>query len=104
LTLALDVRQAKGARRPQGSFRATDRRTNTLIEITELGALQTSAGWASITGLGRVGAKASAITVMVEQKDPMDERLGSTLFIRGEDGYTLQTSLPHNAIRLDRPR
>ncbi len=36
-----DVKQTAGARKAEGSFRVTDRRSNTTIESTELGLLQT---------------------------------------------------------------
>ena len=52
----------------------------------------------------RIGGKATVMTMVVEQRDPMDPDRGSTLTIRGEDGYTLSRRLPAKGVRLDLPR
>ena len=45
----IDVSQAPGAARAQGSFRLADAGSTTVLEGTELGVLQTTKDWASFT-------------------------------------------------------
>ena len=45
----IDVSQAAGAARAQGSFRLADAGSTTVLEGTELGVLQTTKDWASFT-------------------------------------------------------
>jgi N-acyl-D-aspartate/D-glutamate deacylase len=101
LEVSIDVRQSKGARSPHGVVRVTDHATHTLIEMSEPGALHTLPGWASLQGFGRVGGRPGAVTLGLEERDPMDPATGPTLTIRGEDGYTLSRPLPAKAFRLD---
>ena len=104
LTVSMDLRQARDARAPRGMIRVTDRATGTVIEMLEPGVVHTNPGWAGVVGLGRIGGKAMAMAVIVEQRDPMAANQASTLIIRGEDGYTLSRPLPAKAIRLDLSR
>jgi N-acyl-D-aspartate/D-glutamate deacylase len=68
----IDVSQAAGAPRGRGSFRLQDSSTNTVLETTELGTLQTAPGWASFTA--RIRNRATdgegLATVIVERADP----------------------------------
>ena len=45
--------------------------------MIELGALQVAPGWAAVTGRGRVGTDERALTVIIEQADPLDEKTSS---------------------------
>ena len=68
----IEVSQAAGAPRARGSFRLQDSSSNTVLEGTELGVLQTTPDWASFTGRLRnrkTGAD-GLVTVVVERADP----------------------------------
>ena len=101
--VSIDVLQAIGSRPPRGTIRVRDRATNTVIEMTEPGALHVTPRWASVVGLGRIGGEAAALTVTVESRDPMDPHQAFTLTIRSRDGYTLSRLLPAGTVRLDLP-
>jgi N-acyl-D-amino-acid deacylase len=68
----IEVSQAAGAPRARGSFRLQDSGTNTVLESTELGTLQTSPGWASFTARirNRATSGEGLATVIVERADP----------------------------------
>jgi N-acyl-D-aspartate/D-glutamate deacylase len=96
----VSVEQAPNQRAPRGRFRMLDRTSRTTFELTELGALQVAPGWAAVTGRGRIGADERAMTVIVEQADPLDEKGSTTLIILGEDGYQLSRIVPKNSLRV----
>ena len=64
--------------------------------MIELGALQVAKGWAAVTGRGRVNDDERAMTVIVEQADPLDEKTSTTITILGEDGFQLNRIVPKN--------
>ena len=101
--LALDVPQAAGARRAAGTFRLHDPRTSTVIEARELGFLQTTARWASFTGVARVrdgvGPESTrALTVIVEQADPFVEGSPPTLTVDVEGRERISSTLSPGAV------
>jgi N-acyl-D-aspartate/D-glutamate deacylase len=96
----LNVEQAPAQRAPKGRFRMLDRTTKTTYELTEPGALQVAPGWAAVTGRGRIGAEERAMTVIVEQADPLDERASTTVTILGEEGFQLHRIVTRNSLRV----
>jgi N-acyl-D-aspartate/D-glutamate deacylase len=96
----VSVEQAPGQRAPRGRFKLLDRTSKTTFELTELGTLQVAPGWAAVTGRGRIGADERAMTVIVEQADPLDEKGSTTIIIIGEDGYQLSRIVPKNSLRV----
>jgi N-acyl-D-amino-acid deacylase len=68
----IDVRQAAGAPRAQGSFRLADANSNTVLEGTELGVLQTTKDWGTFTARikNRLTKAEGLVTVIVERADP----------------------------------
>jgi N-acyl-D-amino-acid deacylase len=68
----IDVTHLPGAARAQGSFRLADDNSNTVLEGTEIGVLQTTADWASFTARirNRKTKAEGLITVIVERADP----------------------------------
>jgi N-acyl-D-amino-acid deacylase len=68
----IDVTQAAGAARAQGSFRLADRNSNTVLEGTEMGLLQTTKDWATFTARirNRRTKAEGLVTVIVERADP----------------------------------
>jgi N-acyl-D-amino-acid deacylase len=68
----IDITQAAGAARAQGSFRLQDRNSNTVLEGTEIGLLQTTKEWATFTARikNRLTKAEGLITVIVERADP----------------------------------
>jgi N-acyl-D-aspartate/D-glutamate deacylase len=96
----LSVQQAPAQRAPRGRFRMLDRPSKTTFELTELGALHVTKGWAAVVGLGKIGSQQRAMTVIVEAADPLDERHYSTLTVLGEDGFQLSRIVPTNSLRI----
>ena len=96
----VSIEQAPGQRAPRGRFKLLDRTSKTTFELTELGTLQVAPGWAAVTGRGRIGADERAMTVIVEQADPLDEKGSTTIIIIGEDGYQLSRIVPKNSLRV----
>jgi N-acyl-D-amino-acid deacylase len=96
----LSVEQRPAQRAPRGRFRLLDRTSRTTFEMVELGALQVAPTWAAVTGRGRVGPEERAMTVIVEQADPLDERGSTTITILGEDGFQLNRIVPRNSLRV----
>jgi N-acyl-D-amino-acid deacylase len=68
----IDVTQAAGAARARGSFRLADESSNTVLEGTELGVLQTTKDWATFTARikNRQTKAEGLVTVIVERADP----------------------------------
>jgi hypothetical protein len=68
----IDVTQAVGATRAQGSFRLADAGSTTVLEGTEIGVLQTMKDWATFTARikNRLTKAEGLITVIVERADP----------------------------------
>jgi hypothetical protein len=68
----IDVTQAAGAARAQGSFRLADGNSNTVLEGTELGVLQTTKDWGTFTARikNRLTKAEGLVTVIVERADP----------------------------------
>ena len=72
MRIDIDVSQAPGAARAQGSFRLADAGSTTVLEGTELGVLQTTKDWASFTARirNRTTKAEGLVTVIVERADP----------------------------------
>jgi len=68
----IDVTQRPGATHAQGSFRLADATSNTVLEGTELGVLQTTKDWATFTARikNRLSKAEGLVTVIVERADP----------------------------------
>ncbi len=100
----IDLEQRPGARAARGRFRLLDRTSKTTIEMIEPGLLQTASGWAAMTGYGRIGTDDRALTVIVEQADPLDENQGTTITVLGEDGYQLTRLAKRGSLRVSPSR
>jgi N-acyl-D-aspartate/D-glutamate deacylase len=69
--VAIEVNQAANARRPTGRIRISGLPGGKGLAILEPSILQTSQGWASVTGMGSWSdGRAAPVTVIVEQADP----------------------------------
>ncbi len=96
----VSVAQSPAQRVPRGRLRLMDRTSKTTFEMTELGALQVTRGWAAVTGRGRIGPDERAMTVIIEQADPLDERTSTNITVLGEDGFQLNRIVPKNSLRV----
>ena len=96
----VSVAQSPAQRVPRGRLRLLDRTSKTTFEMTELGALQVTRGWAAVTGRGRIGPDERAMTVIIEQADPLDERTSTNITVLGEDGFQLNRIVPKNSLRV----
>lgn len=96
----VNIEQAPGQRAPRGRLRLLDRTSKTSVEMTTPAVLQVAPGWAAVTGRGRIGDDERALTVVVEQADPLDELHSTTITVLGEDGYQLSRIVPKNSLRV----
>ena len=71
--VAVDVIQPAGASAATGTVRLTEKGTGRVVQMTDIGVLQTAKGWFSITGSGRLAPAGSprSITVIVDEADPL---------------------------------
>jgi N-acyl-D-aspartate/D-glutamate deacylase len=100
----IDVTQAAGASRAQGSFRLQDSSSNTVLEGTELGMLQTAKEWATFTARirNRKTKAEGLITVIVERADPFVAGRPATVFVEVDNVLGVSGSLrePASAIEI----
>jgi hypothetical protein len=70
--VTIELRQAAGAARATGTFRLLDAHGGTLLDASDVGVLQTTNDWASITGVARTqpGGAPRPFTAVVERADP----------------------------------
>jgi N-acyl-D-amino-acid deacylase len=100
----IDVSQAPGAPRAQGSFRLADAGSSTVLEGTELGVLQTTKDWASFTARirNRVTKAEGLVTVIVERADPFIAGNRPTVFVQVDNVLSVSGTLrePASSITL----
>jgi N-acyl-D-amino-acid deacylase len=101
----IDLSQAAGAPRARGTFRLQDSKTNTVLEITEVGVLQTAPGWASFTARFRNRATKGEgpVTVIVERADPFIAGHPPTVFAEVNGSFSVSGTLREkaSAIRIE---
>src|SRR5262249_33722196 len=70
--IAIDLTQPAGDGHAKGTIRLLGARDTALVEATDLGVLQTTKQWASITGIARTASSGElrAFTLTVEDADP----------------------------------
>jgi N-acyl-D-aspartate/D-glutamate deacylase len=100
----IDVSQAPGTARAQGSFRLADASSTTVLEGTELGVLQTTTNWASFTARirNRVTKAEGLVTVIVERADPFVAGNLPTVFVQVDNVLSVSGTLrePASSITL----
>jgi N-acyl-D-amino-acid deacylase len=100
----IDVSQAPGAARAQGSFRLADAGSSTVLEGTELGVLQTTTNWASFTARirNRMTKAEGLVTVIVERADPFVAGNLPTVFVQVDNVLSVSGTLrePASSITL----
>jgi N-acyl-D-aspartate/D-glutamate deacylase len=102
--IALDVAQPPRSRNAVGSLKVTDSRTNTTLEVKELGQLQVTNRWASFTGRARVlpSGDERAITVIVDVFDPEVSGRPATVTIQTDGEYQLTGTITSNRVVIGR--
>ena len=100
--LSIDVSQTPGARSAVGVLRLDDARGHIHFEAETLGVLQSTEGWASFTGRGRMMPLdvERAVTVIVDRADPLETGNGATIVVTIEGGYTMSAQVAAGAVRL----
>ncbi len=104
LDVNINVQQGPGPGAPRGRVRVFDRISQASFELWHIGLLQVAPGWAAITGRSRSGGDDRALTIIVEQADPLDDRQSTTLTILGEDGFQFHRTVTKNALRVSPAR
>ena len=82
--MTLDVTQAAGARAASGTVRFTQAGSGVALEMTAFGQIQTTAGWASLTGRGRLrpGNPEESVTIVLDG-DTVDVQVGDFHYATG---------------------
>jgi N-acyl-D-aspartate/D-glutamate deacylase len=85
--VSIDLVQAAGAARAKGSFTLSDSSGKTIVETTDVGVLQTTKDWASLTATARLPASGErrATTVIVEYADPLEAGRPRTVIVQVQD-------------------
>jgi len=87
--LVFDLTQAPGEGQARGQLELLDGDSRSLLKVSELGLLQTSTDWDSVTGVARDAAgKLQGLTVIVDGGDP-DAGQGHTVVTVQADGLPL---------------
>jgi hypothetical protein len=90
--LTIDVRQEADARSARGTIRLADPATRLLLQSTVLGVLQSSAGWATVSGRARIAGEATELpfTLVADAQNPLGDgrasatvRIGDAISYRG---------------------
>jgi N-acyl-D-aspartate/D-glutamate deacylase len=90
--LTIDVRQEADARSARGTIRLADPATRLLLQSTVLGVLQSSAGWATVSGRARIAGEATELpfTLVADAQNPLGDgrasatvRIGNAISYRG---------------------
>jgi N-acyl-D-amino-acid deacylase len=81
--LAIDISQNAKVPRAKGSIRITSAASGEILEATDLGVLQTTKDWASVTAMvrARPSGEAHAAILIVEQADPFVDGRPRTITI-----------------------
>jgi hypothetical protein len=100
--ISLNVSQGAGAGRAQGAFRLTDPARHTTIQATAIGLVQTSAKWATFSGRARIlpAGEDRAITVIVDQADPLNLDHAASITVDVEDAYHAVVTVDPGRIQL----
>ena len=92
--VAIDIAQARDAAHATGSLRVDTPEGGTLLSATELGVLQTAAGWASVTARiapRQAGGGAGFVTVIVERADPFVDGHPATVTLDVDNAGAITT-------------
>ena len=81
--LAIDISQNAKVPRAKGSIRITSAASGEMLEATDLGVLQTTRDWASVTAMvrARPSGEARAAILIVEHADPFVDGRPRTITI-----------------------
>jgi N-acyl-D-aspartate/D-glutamate deacylase len=97
--IALEISQGPTARRAEGRLRLVGARDDVLLESVDLGVLQTTARWATVTGRARVSDTPALLpfTLVVEGADPWLDGHPTTISISVAGRATLAGRLSAGA-------
>lgn len=95
--VSIDVTQTAGAAHAKGSLRVTKEDGTTVFSATELGVLQTTRDWASLTARTSGG---SFVTVIVERADPFAAGQPTTLTLDVDGAGPTTTAMARRAAPL----
>ena len=93
VSVSIDIEQAAGARIARGEFRLTDSSSGLSIDIAELGVLQVTEGWASLSGVAVVEGVPRPLLMILDRVDSAAGG-GSTVSVQVGDDYRVSGVLP----------
>lgn len=96
--LDIDVSQSAD-RSAEGRAIVEDLQSRETMTISRLGHLQTTLGWASFTGLAQVAGGNSAVTVIVDERDPASPGAVAVVILR-EGAPPWRVTLPRSAVSI----
>ena len=89
----MEIEQAAGGRTARGRVRLTDSRSGLSIDTGDLGVLQVTEGWASLSGVAAVEGVAHPLLVIFEESDSSADG-NSTVSLRLGNDYRVSSVLP----------
>jgi N-acyl-D-amino-acid deacylase len=101
--VTIDVSQTASARHATGTMRIDDPLSTLHGEMHDLGVLQVTDGWASITGrLKMRDGEDQAVIVVVDQKNPLATDHGAAIVIDAEKGYRASGTVAPGSVKISR--
>ena len=93
VSVSMEIEQAAGGRTARGRVRLTDSRSGLSIDTGDLGVLQVTEGWASLSGVAVVEGVAHPLLVIFEESDSSADG-NSTVSLRLGNDYRVSGVLP----------
>ena len=93
ISVSIEVEQAAGERAAGGRVRLTDTSSGLSIDTGDMGVLQVTEGWASLSGVATVEGVVRPLLVIFEEADPSAEGRATVSLQLGDD-YRVSGALP----------
>lgn len=91
--MSIEVEQAAGERAARGRVRLTDTASGLSIDAGDMGVLQVTEGWASLSAVATVEGEVRQLLVIFEEADPSADE-GATVSLQLGDDYRVSGVIP----------
>lgn len=93
VSVSIEVEQAAGERAARGRVRLTDTASGLSIDAGDMGVLQVTEGWASLSAVATVEGEVRQLLVIFEEADPSADE-GATVSLQLGDDYRVSGVIP----------
>ena len=93
VSVSIEVEQAAGERAARGRVRLTDTASGLSIDAGDMGVLQVTEGWASLSAVATVEGEVRQLRVIFEEADPSADE-GATVSLQLGDDYRVSGVIP----------